>query len=93
MDNKEIILSKIAEILSRKGFFFKSNLHLNQDLNALDWENFLLNMRITCFRIITITAMPINLKIQMKNMMCFLDWTAFLLTYTVKTKMERLSPC
>ena len=25
MDNKEIILSKIAEILSRKGFFFKSN--------------------------------------------------------------------
>ena len=47
MDNKEIILSKIAEILSRKGFFFKSNLHLNQDLNALDWENFLINMRIT----------------------------------------------
>ena len=25
MDNKEIILSKIAEILSRKGFFFRSN--------------------------------------------------------------------
>lgn len=47
MDNKEIILSKIAEILSRKGFFFKSNLYLNQDLNALDWENFLINMRIT----------------------------------------------
>ena len=25
MNNKEIILSKIAEILSRKGFFIKSN--------------------------------------------------------------------
>ena len=25
MDNKESIMSKIAEILSRKGFFFKSN--------------------------------------------------------------------
>lgn len=35
MDNKEIILSKIAEILSRKGFFFKSNSEFKSRLKCV----------------------------------------------------------
>lgn len=35
MDNKEIILSKIAEILSRKGFFFKSNSQFKSRLKCV----------------------------------------------------------
>ncbi|KGF33264.1 hypothetical protein HMPREF2134_08490 [Peptoniphilus lacrimalis DNF00528] len=35
MDNKEIILSKIAEILSRKGFFFRSNSEFKSRLKCV----------------------------------------------------------
>ena len=35
MDNKEIILSKISEILSRKGFFFKSNSEFKSRLKCV----------------------------------------------------------
>lgn len=35
MDNKEIILSKIAEILSRKGFFRKSNSEFKSRLKCI----------------------------------------------------------
>lgn len=35
MDNKEIILSKIVEILSRKGFFRKSNSEFKSRLKCI----------------------------------------------------------
>ena len=35
MDNKEIILSKISEILSRRGFFLKSNSEFKSRLKCV----------------------------------------------------------
>lgn len=46
MDNKEIILSRIAEILSRKGFFLKKNSEFKSRLKCVGLENTLINMPI-----------------------------------------------
>lgn len=45
MDNKEIILSKIAEIMSRKGFLQKSNSEFKSRLRCTGLGEYFENMK------------------------------------------------
>lgn len=73
MDNKEIILAKIAEVISRKGFFLKGNSEFKARLKCVGLGEYFDKYSDYLILIIIVMDMHANLRTIMKNMMCFLD--------------------